>query len=56
MEFKHVPSLTSKLQQALCLPEYPEGEGTLIEPVAESRVVRRYTGTPLVVRFDGGCA
>ncbi len=53
--FRHLPSLEGKVTKALALvDDVVENEGVPLKPIAASRVVKRYEGTPLVVKFDGG--
>ena len=56
MSFRHDTKLAEKVERALFVPDEEEwGEGVLLKPMAASKTVKRFSGTPFTVYFDGGC-
>ena len=57
VSFRHDAKLAERVAAAVYIPEAdePRGDGVPLKPMAVSRTVKRFTGTPLRVWFDGGC-
>ena len=56
VQFRHDAKLAEHVAAAVYIPESCElGGGVPLKPMAVSRTVRRFTGVPFSVWFDGGC-
>ena len=56
VEFSHVAKLGSRIEQAVCVPVTVGKEGGYpLRPLASSRTVKQFFGTPFTVYFDGSC-
>ena len=55
VSFKHDTKLAERVAAAVYLPDVDQQDGLPLKPMAASRTVRRFTGKPFCVWFDGGC-
>ena len=56
VQFRHDAKLAERIAAAVYIPESCELEGGVpLKPMAVSWTVRRFTGVPFSVWFDGGC-